>query len=104
LPAAKVRITTACPPACLPARLPDPCLQGGAAFPQDLTGLPVLPSHFLQEAVAGFLSRLRQHQAAVAELEQVLLASSGSGGAPEGLPACLLGPGPRLVSACLPAT
>ena len=53
----------------------------------------MLPSHFLQEAVAGFLSRLRQHQAAVAELEQVLLASSSSGGALEGLLALAAWPG-----------
>ena len=47
---------------------------------QDIAGPPVLPAQFLREAVATFLDRLKQHQAAVAELEQVLLASGATGG------------------------
>ncbi|KAL4853430.1 ABC transporter G family member 7 [Chlorella vulgaris] len=46
---------------------------------QDLAGPPVLPSHFLRESIASFLDRLKQHQVAVTELEQVLLASGGAG-------------------------
>ncbi|PRW18350.1 nuclear pore complex NUP58 [Chlorella sorokiniana] len=46
---------------------------------QDVAGPPVLPSTFLREAVAGFLDRLRAHQAAVAELEAVLVASGAAG-------------------------
>ncbi|EFN58397.1 hypothetical protein CHLNCDRAFT_56832 [Chlorella variabilis] len=46
---------------------------------QDIAGPPVLPAQFLREAVAMFLDRLKQHQAAVAELEQVLLASGATG-------------------------
>jgi hypothetical protein len=42
----------------------------------------VLPSAFLREAISGFLDRLRQHQAVVAELEAVLL--GGGAGAPWG--------------------
>lgn len=45
----------------------------------DLAGPPVLPSHFLREAIAGFLERLRQHQAAVAELEAALVGSGAAG-------------------------
>lgn len=48
---------------------------GAPVASQDLAGPPVLPSMFLREAISGFQDRLRQHQAAVAELEQVLLAS-----------------------------
>ncbi|PSC72685.1 Hydroxyproline-rich glyco family [Micractinium conductrix] len=43
----------------------------------DIAGPPVLPSSFLREAIAGFLDRLRQHQAAVAELEAVLVGGAG---------------------------
>lgn len=46
---------------------------------QDLAGPPVLPSHFLRESIASFLDLLKQHQVAVTELEQVLLASGGAG-------------------------
>ncbi|KAL4432787.1 hypothetical protein ABPG77_008113 [Micractinium sp. CCAP 211/92] len=48
----------------------------------DLAGPPVLPSHFLREAIAGFLERLRQHRAAVAELEAALVGSGAAGYAP----------------------
>lgn len=75
----------------LPAARP-PALQASAPLAsQDIAGPPVLPSTFLREAVAGFLGRLRQHQAAVAELEAVLLAGGGhtrrGAGAPDGLQA-----------------
>ena len=51
------------------------------AAPDGQQGPPELPSQFLREAIAGFLDRLRLHQATVAELEQVLLLANGSGGA-----------------------
>lgn len=44
-----------------------------------MAGPPVLPSTFLREAIGGFLDRLRQHQAAVTELEAVLLGPGGAG-------------------------
>ena len=63
-------------PAC-PALPPRPCQASAPLASQDIAGPPVLPSTFLREAVAGFLDRLRQHQAAVAELEAVLVAGGG---------------------------
>lgn len=66
----------------LPAahRHPLPSQASAPLASQDLiAGPPVLPSSFLREAVTGFLDRLRQHQAAVAELEAVLVASGGAG-------------------------
>lgn len=65
-----------------PAAAPAP-LQASAPAPShtpDLAGPPVLPSHFLREAIAGFLERLRQHRAAVAELEAALVGSGAAGG------------------------
>jgi hypothetical protein len=46
---------------------------------QNVSGAPVLPSQFLREAIPGFRHHLGQHQAVVAELEQVLAAASSTG-------------------------
>jgi hypothetical protein len=74
---------------------------------QDFAGPPVLPSQFLREALACFLDRLRQHQAAVAELEQVLAPAATSGATP-GCPSSELAqmrwdalPGRQSVAACI---
>jgi hypothetical protein len=54
---------------------------------QDISGTPVLPSQFLREAISGFRHRLGQHQAVVAELEQVLAVASSTGKYGSGCPA-----------------
>lgn len=67
------------PPPLISCAFPPPVAQASTPLAQaDIAGPPVLPSSFLREAIAGFLDRLRQHQAAVAELEAVLVGGAGA--------------------------